>query len=65
MNKQEIKKATNRELLVEYIKAYSSYDTNFVLRRGTKQLMKHLKDLESELVARAILTEQDIEELNR
>lgn len=65
MNKQEIKKATNRELIVEYVKSYSHYDTNFVLRRGTDKLAKHLRDLEEELVNRDILTRSNIEELNK
>ena len=65
MTKQEVKKSNDRELIVEYVKSYRDYDVNFFLRRGTKQLAKHVKDLEDEIVARGILTATDIEELNR
>ena len=64
MTKTEIKNVSNNDLLVEYIKSYSTYDVNFVLRRGTKQVTKHLKDLETELISRNILTEKDIATLN-
>lgn len=65
MKKSEIKNLSNNELIVEYVSIYSLHDTNFILRRGTKQLEKHLKDLEEELVKRNILTESDIEELHK
>lgn len=65
MKKSEIKTLSNNELIVEYVSTYSFYDTNFLLGRGTKQLEKHLKDLEEELVKRDILTESDIEELHK
>ena len=64
MKKSEIKNLTDRQLLVEYISTTSFYDTNFVLRRGTKQLHKHLRDLEEELIKREILLEEDIRILN-
>ena len=64
MKKSEIKNLTNRQLLVEYISSYSLYDTNFVLRRGTDKISKHLKDLEEELIKREILLEEDIRILN-
>ena len=64
MNKKEIKTVPNNELIVEYVLAYSHFDTNFVLRRGTEKLRKHLNDLENELLARNILTVNDIKRLN-
>ena len=63
MKKSEIKTLSNNQLIVEYVSTYSWHDTNYFLGRGTKQLEKHLKDLEEELVKRDILTESDIEEL--
>jgi len=64
MTKAEIKKITNEQLIVEYVKTYSHYDTNFVTQRGTDRLWKHLRDLESELLIRGILSEDSIKELN-
>ena len=65
MKQKEIKTLPDNELIVEYVKAYAYYDTNYILGRGIKQLGKHLRDLEAELVHRNILTEKDIEILNR
>ncbi len=64
MTKKEIKTVSNNELLIEYIKAYSLYDVNTVLRRGTTNVYKHLQDLEEELIKRNIFTQEDIRQLN-
>lgn len=64
MKKSEIKNLTDRELIVEYVRAYSHYDTNFILRRGIEQLAKQLRNIEAELIKRNILTEDDINYLN-
>lgn len=64
MNKKEIKTVPNNELLIEYIKTYSLYDVNTVLRRGTTNAYKHLQDLEEELIKRNIFTQEDIRQLN-
>lgn len=65
MKKSEIKTLPNNKLIAEYVHTFAFYDTNFVLRRGTKQLGKHLQDLEEELILRNILTKEDVENLNR
>lgn len=65
VRKNQIKTLSDNDLIKEYVKTYAHYDQNFVLRRGTEMLTKHLKDLEAELIRRNILTEDDVEELNR
>ncbi len=64
MKKSEIKNLTDRELIVEYVRTYSHYDTNSILGRGIEQLAKQLRNIEAELVKRNILTEDDINYLN-
>ena len=64
MKKSEIKHLPNNALIVEYVRTFACYDTNYVLNRGTKQLGQHLRDLEKELVARNILTQEDVDKLN-
>lgn len=65
MTKTEMKKATDEQVLVEYILTVSAHDTNFVLDRGTKRLHEHMKNLERELVARGVLSEHAVEVLCR
>lgn len=64
MKKSEIKKATNNELIVDYIQSYSSLCLNINAGRGTKQYSNHCSDLEKELVSRGLLTENDVRTLN-
>ena len=64
MRKNEIPKAKNNELLVDYIRSYSEWGENSILGRGVKQLERHCADLEKELVKRGILTEEDVKHLN-
>lgn len=64
MKKNEITKAKDNELIVEYVKSYSSLCLNENLQLGTKQLSKHCVDLEAELLKREILTENDIKILS-
>ena len=64
MTKNEIKKAKDNELIIEYVKSYSGLCLNENLHLGTKQLSKHCADLEAELLKREILTENDIKSLN-
>ena len=65
MKKSDIKTLPNNKLIAEYVHSFAFYDTNYILGRGTKQLGKHLRDLEEELIKRNMLTEEDIEILNR
>ena len=65
MRKVDFCKATDNEIIVEYIKSYSSLCLNENLHLGTKQLSKHCADLEIELLSRKILTKNDIEALNK
>lgn len=64
MKKSEIKNLTDEQLIVEYVLTYSMYDTNYLLDRGTERLAKHLRDLESELMKRNILSPASIQKLN-
>ena len=68
MTKQEIKKATNNELIVDYVRTYSSLCVNLNSapweNRGTKRYEQHCHDLETEMVTRGILTEEDVQHLN-
>lgn len=63
MTKKEIVTAKDNEIITEYVKSYSRLCLNINLNLGTKQLSKHCKDLEAELLKRGILTESNIEEL--
>lgn len=65
MNKKEIKKVTNSGLITAYVTAYSLRDANWLQGRGVERLNKQCKVLEAELVARGLLTEEDVEYLNR
>ncbi len=64
MNKQEIKKSANNELVRESIRTYGFLLQNYTLQRGIKQLEKHWKDCTDELIKRNILTEEDVRHLN-
>lgn len=64
MTKQEIKKAKDNELIVDYVQTVSLRDSNYVLGRGTERADKHAHDLEIELVNRGLLTEDDVRLLN-
>lgn len=65
MKKSEIKKVTNNELIVEYVRTYSLRDVNWLSGRGIKRLSGKCKELERELIARGILTTEDVIYLNR
>ena len=63
MRKTEIKTAKDNELIAEYVHSYAMLIVKYNLNRGTKQLEKHCHDLETELLKRGLLTEDDIEKL--
>lgn len=64
MTKQEIKRATDNALIVEYIRSY--HWSAQAERDGSprKRIDAHCKDLEQEIVKRNILTDEDIKYLN-
>lgn len=64
MRKAEIKAAKDNELIVEYVQTYSLLMLNTNLQMGTKRHEKHCQDLETELVKRGLLTEEDVKHLN-
>lgn len=64
MTKQEIKKASNSELIMDYIRSYSRFTVNLNLGLGLKRLGDHLKDLDKEMIARGILSQDQIDRLN-
>ena len=63
MTKKEIAKAKDNEIILDMIRTYSTLCVNENLHLGTKQLSKHCKDLETEMLKRGILTESDIKRL--
>lgn len=65
MKKSEIASLKDNELIVEYVRSTADLASNYVLDRGVKRLQSHCADLERELVKRGVLTEHDIEVLNR
>ena len=64
MRKNEISKADNSELIVDYVISFSSLISNYNTNRGIKQLEAHCTDLEKEIVKRGILTEEQIKRIN-
>lgn len=64
MNKREMKKASDGDLIVEYVKTAAEESSNYVLDRGTVQIQRHRKVLEDEILRRGILTEQQIKRAN-
>ena len=65
MTKTEMKKAVDNEIIFRYIKAYSSFTLNLNLGGKTKSLEKELADLDAEMLSRGILTEEQVENLNK
>lgn len=64
MTKAEIKKAATNKLIVDYVQTYSTMCLNINIGGGTKRYSAHCADLEKELVARSVLTEEDVKLLN-
>lgn len=65
MRKTEIKKATIGELIIDLVQTYSIAALNQNAGMPTKRANQHLTDLETELIARGILTNQQVETLNK
>lgn len=63
MTKAEIKKAKDNELIVDYVLTFSTLCLNINHGGGTKRYSQHCQDLETELLSRGILTEEDIKKL--
>lgn len=61
MTRQDIKKATESELITEYIHTFGWWVSNMNTGRGTDRLGKHIADMNAELIRRGILNEQQIE----
>lgn len=64
MTKKELTKCSNEDLIVDYVKTYSSYCVNLNLQRGIERLFNHQKDLEKEMLKRNILSQHAIDYLN-
>lgn len=64
MKKSEIGKAEGNELLVDYINSVVSFHLNYNSGKNTGRILKHCDDLEKEIVARGILTKDDIKRVN-
>lgn len=64
MNRKELKTAKDSDVIVDYIRSFSSLVVNMHLGRGTKALAKHLLDLDKEMLKRGILTQEQVDHLN-
>lgn len=60
MKKSEIKKATDNELIVDFIETYSSWCLKINRGGGTKQCATHCRDLAAEMLKRGIFTEENV-----
>ena len=63
MNKREMKTATDGDLIAEYVRAVADLASNFVLDRGIVQLQRNVKNFETELLKRGILTQKQIDRI--
>ena len=64
MKKTEIPKARDNDLIEDYVSSYATLLLNYNASRGIIQVEKHCKDLETELLKRGILTEENIKALS-
>jgi hypothetical protein len=64
MTKQELKAATNSELITDYIKSYSRLVLAQNFGGAWKALDKHLNHLNAEMLSRELLTQDQIDYLN-
>jgi len=64
MTKNEIKKASNTDLTRETISTYAHLLQNYMAKGGTKVLERHFGDCCNEMVARGLLTKEDVDKLN-
>lgn len=64
MDRKTQKTATDSEIIVDYIWTFAEHMTNLNLGRGTERLMKHLKDLDDQMLKRGILSQEQIDRLN-
>lgn len=60
MRKSEIKKATDNELIVDFIDSYAGWLLNVNQGKGVKQYANHCRDLSSEMLKRGIFTEENV-----
>lgn len=65
MTKNEIKTAHDSDLIMDYISTYSRAMLNENCGLPTKALDKHLKDLDCEMLKRGLLTQDQIDCLNK
>jgi len=64
MNKREMKIATDKDLITEYVRTCVDFGQNFVLDRGTLVIHRHLKALEAEILKRGILDQRHIDRIS-
>lgn len=65
MMKKQLRFARDGEILVDYIMTSCKYAVNLNIGRGTKALWEHMKELEKEIIKREILTQVEVDYLNR
>lgn len=64
MTKTEMKKAENNELIYRYISLHSLIGIKYNEGKSIKSLLKEQADLDTEMLKRGLLTEEQIKKLN-
>lgn len=64
MDRKSLKKATDSEVVMDYINTYAEFCVNMNLGRGTDRLWKHWLDLDKEIVKRGILAQEQVAKLH-
>ena len=64
LTKKQLPTASDSEIVFDYVETYSHLILEINFQGATKALSKHLKDLETEIIKRKIMTEAQIEYLN-
>ena len=63
VRKVNIKTAQDSELIIDYIKTYSSLCLNQNIGGGTKMYARHIDDLNVEMLRRGIFTEEQLKSI--
>lgn len=65
MTIKEVKEATTNELIVGLVQAHTMYQARMLTSGKLSQAMREIEKIQAEMLKRGILTEQDIELLNK
>ena len=65
MTRKELRKATDGDIIVEYVLTAAKHAVNQnSYDRGIARLAQHLRDLDAEMLRRGILSQEQIDRLN-